>query len=314
MKFSAKSLKTLEVNQSKIAACWEYLRAFQKIEGVDVFLLHPLGSLEELKQVYLEYLWLLERLEHPKDLAYFKDYFIPINGYLEGFFDISGQEYRFFEAQYFSVKQGMTDWTTLNLVDDIKEWEQVLADEFNFSKHYSTKRNRDIIGEFDVKGLRLLADLKQNKRSQSITGSINTIDSDSLLYKNREVALKETEDALAIYPVTGLAPIFLPEVNHKVRLRKFWCWNFAHFYTKLKGRSICKRVKSINQLFYAVFYLGSHSEKSYQGHWESEEYGKVRLFYQDKVMIFGDLNSKTRAKIKENIEQLLQSDVGEIES
>lgn len=260
------------------------MRLLQSQNGVEAFLKHPISAKEKLYHAYLEYLWLLERLRHPQEKAFFKSHYLPCNGYLEGFFDLSLERPDFFEAIYAPVGIDQTDWRKMPVAKDGNELEEILSPNFDFHQNFHSRRTAELA--IDLEGLAsgLLDELK--------AGTIaDKIGPEQLLYEGEAVKISSSFRSLSLYPITGLAHVFLPETRHSIRLQSYWCEHFESLYLfELCEADILPFVKDLNALSYTNRLLGSHSKKRYQGLWQSTEFGTIRLEYENRKMSFKGLS------------------------
>ncbi len=298
--FSEHSLKRFEAYQSEVDQAWQYLQSIQNLDGVDVFLKNPLQTKEELYQVYLEYLWLLERLHHPQEKAFYKCHFLPINGYFEAFIDLSEARFSLFQAEYLPINIEEMDWQAIWLAKNRKELEQILSTDFDFKRHYSQRRNEVLNLDFE----KLAQDFLQNLAAGTLA---ETITLSNLQVDEKPLKLKTGFTSLSIYPVTGMAHVFLPEVEHQLQMEAYWCERLEDLYLfEIFEEDLLPLLTNLNALSYTNRFFGTHSAKAYQGVWHSKEFGSVSFSYKDERMRFRSLNTVQKTLIKERFSELVE--------
>lgn len=300
-RYSDNTLRSFERYNYALDDAWSILTEIQALEGVAVFLENPLQSKEELYQNYLEYLWLLERLHHPQEKAFYKSHFLPINGYFEAFINLQADSFNLFQAEYLANPIGEMDWQAIKLVRDAEELEQILAPGFDFPRHYSERRGEYISLDFEKIAQKFFKNLRAGTLAEAITLS-------NLQFEDKPLKLKAGFRSLTIYPVTGMAHVFLPEAEHQLEVYSYWCERLEDIYLfEIYEHQLLPMFSNLNALSYTNRFLGSHSAKAYQGVWHSKEFGSVSFSYKDERMRFTGLNTVQKTVIKECYRKLTES-------
>lgn len=293
--FSDHCIKQFEAFQPEIDQAWVYLQLIQKLDYVDTFIKNPIDSKAELYQVYLEYLWLIERLDHPQDTKFYKPHFLPVNGYLEAFFDLSLSPPSFFKAEYLPAGVQEFDWKAVFIAKDGEELEHILSTNIDINAYYEDKLSEHTGFDLDAIAADFLKKLKEGFAAKPVKRTNIEIDEQLPILKRRW-------RSLTIAPVSSLAMAFLPIAEHQLKLDRYWCEHFELLYLFILDEDMVKPlIRDGNALIFTNSFLGSHSKKDFSGTWQSPQLGSIHFSYGNNTLKFSKLNSVRKKAILERL-------------
>lgn len=275
MNLSAQSNYIIAHNLDLLRKTWEVLNILQNNPSFSSISEHSLESKNELYVVYHEYLWLLERLKHPKEISFFKTSYIPINGYLDGYFEFSEGDVRFFKAEYLPSEIGEMNWSVIPLATNRREVNEILKPECNLKDWIGKSYNQSFNDGIVLMVESLIEKISNNDIADPV------IMEDILIEPCQRVSFRnDLIGGVEISGVTGLAHHLLPELEHEVIVTEYWCEHFDDLYLfELDEEIVRSLVSNLNQFSMLNQFLGNASEKRYRLKWVVKNMGQATINY-----------------------------------
>lgn len=296
MTLSLQSEELFQKNEPLIEKYWGKLALLQENPTYSAISEHLLDDVSQLKQVYYDYLWLLERLDHPKELNFFVTNFLPINGYLDGFFDLFADEVRLFKAEYIPNSIGEQDWRAISIANNNATFLEACDASFNI--HYLIRSSFAAMFEDNLD--LLTVDLLKKLESGEDVGAISKSQLFLLESSLPEVVLEKNK--ISISSVKSTATHLLPKLQHALKVNYYWCEHFETLYLfVLDQEMVLPHLKDLNRLNYLNKFLGVGSLKRFGGVWETREYGAVNFKYCDDRLVIESDSLKLRDEIQDRI-------------
>lgn len=299
MEFSPNALQKFALYQDRLDECFAYIIRLQKVRGIRKLIKNRIKSKEELYQAYLEYLWLIERLRHPQDRAFFKDYYLPVNGYLQAYFNLELQEPVLFETSYCAINiDGNIDWRAVYVVRDGAELQRVLSPGFDFKQHYSHCWTVEFFHGIGAIAEGFVERLRSGKLA-------STLKKGDCRVEEQEIQLIISEGKISLSPVSTVITAILPESQHQLKLDEFWSEHFEGLYLfELFDSTLIPLITDVNNLLYTAQFLGIQSDTRFSGEWRSKDYGSLKFAYQDKTFSLWDFPPTFPAILQERLAAL----------
>jgi len=207
-------------------------------------------NIEDIKESQLEWISLVNQLEHPLEIEFFKTYWVPIqcDGY-DYFIDLSSETFSLFEINYFPFKP--YNWSINNIFQNISDLLLVTDENKIEIKSYMNKIKQQ--------NLKKMLHFVNERNKLGLIGMIepDETNNESLFEENTESSFHLYNNTLVLKGVSSLSINFLP-LELEMQLN-----SFESSYCRFELNYLKRKIKQVKGFVYLLQCVGFRTTKSY---------------------------------------------------